>query len=227
MPAHDQIVASALEAVQNADRQAIVSAFVGSLSTRNLPARSAFGSLMVLQKLESHKFHGSEEFDEDDCAYCGLPKKTDYAETKDRIDKYPFQVQHTDIQYSAYDLKIFSKRKVDPPTQESKDCLQKILAAIRALPATAKLTELNNCLAPVIKSNKHERMILLETFGYAGILCPKSKHHYGTKFVTYDEANSDQPKESSKREWEYPVRFWTGNDGLNEKVVKSLFGAFL
>lgn len=227
MPTHEEIVSEAVSAVKDADRAAIIHAFVGSLHSHNLPARSAFGSLMVLQKFKGHPFRESTEFDEGSCAYCGLPEEVDDCETDERIEAYPFQVQHTDIQYATYDLRTFPRRDVDELTQSSVDCLRQILDAIRSLPVSAQLTELNKCIAKAFKSNKHERMILLETFGYAGILCPKSKQHYGTRFVTYDDANSDQPKEFYKREWEYPVRFWTGADSVNETVVKSLFGKIL
>ncbi|MCA9045302.1 MAG: hypothetical protein KDA69_13325 [Planctomycetaceae bacterium] len=179
---------------------------------------------MVLQKFKAHKFRGSKEFDDNQCAYCGLPEATDYCSTDDSVEDYPFQVQHTDVLYAVHDLETFPQREVNPPTPEDEDRLGKLLEAIRKLPATAQLADLNKSISKVIKSNKHERMILLETFGYAGILCSKSKHHYGKKFVTFDAANSDQPKEVFKQEWEYPVRFWTGKDGVNETVVQSLFG---
>jgi hypothetical protein len=45
-----------------------------------------------------------------------------------------------------------------------------------------------------------ERMILLETFGSAGILCPASKQHYGKRFVTWERANSSQTNQFYKRE---------------------------
>ena len=227
MSSHDEIVATAIEAVRRADRAAIASAFVGSLSSRNLPARSAFGSYVVLQKFKAHPYQKSKIFSPENCAVCGLPPKTDFAESEERVANYPFQVQHTDVQYAAFDLDTFAHRNVDEPTQDSIDCLARLLDALRTLPADAQLTQLQKSIGKAIKSNKHERTILLETFGYAGILCPKTKKHYGKQYVTYDEAESDQPKEFSKRDWAYPVRFWTGRDGLNEKLVNSYFGEFL
>jgi hypothetical protein len=227
MSFHDEIIARALEAVRRANRAAIVRAFVGSLSTRNLPARSAFGSYVVLQKVEAHPYRRSKVFSTENCAVCGLPPETDFAESEERVANYPFQVQHTDVQYAAFDLETFARRDVDEPTQESIDCLGRLLDALRALPADAQLTELGKSIGKAIKSNKHERMILLETFGYAGILCPKRKQHYGKRYVSYDKAESDQPKEYYKREWAYPVRFWTGQDGVNEKLVNSYFGESL
>jgi hypothetical protein len=226
MPTHDQVVAQAVEATKKTDRRSVIRAFVGSLSSRNLPARSAFGSLMVLQKFKAHRFTPSVEFDESHCGYCGLEEEME-PETLERIEAYPFQVQHPDVQYAAFDLQTFPKRKTDQPTDDDRERLLQLLTAIRELPAKAQLTELNQSIAKAIKSNKHERMILLETFGYAGILCPATKLSYRSRFVTFDEANSDQPKEFYKREWDYPVRFWTGTHGIDEKVVATLFGDVL
>ncbi len=223
---HDEIVDRAEEAFQNADRAAIVRAFVGSLSTRNLPARSAFGSFVVLQKFKAHPFQGSRVFRSENCAVCGL-QQTNAPQVEERVSKYPFQVQHTDIQYAALDLETFSRRVVDEPTQESIDCLGSLLDALRSLSTDAQLTQLQKSIGKTIKSNKFERMILLETFGYAGILCPESKRNYGIGFVSWDEANSDQPEHFYKREWAYPVRFWAGVDGVNEVLVRSYFGEFL
>ncbi len=227
MPSHDEIVAKALAAVSRANRAEIIRAFVGSLSTRNLPARSAFGSYVVLQKFKAHPYQGSKIFSPGNCAVCGLPLEMDDTESEERVTNYPFQVQHTDVQYAAFDLETFDRRDVDEPTKESLDCLTQLLDALRTLPDDAQLTELGKAIGKSIKSNKHERMILLETFGYAGILCPKTKQHYSKKFVTWEDANSDQPKEYYKREWQYPVRFWTGRDDVNEKLVNSYFGDFL
>lgn len=227
MVAHDEIVAAAVGAMQRADRAAILGAFVGSLSTRNLPARSAFGSYVVLQHFAAHPSRASEEFGKDTCAYCGLPPKSRSAETDDRIRAYPFQVQHTDIRYAAHDLATFANRDVTSPTPGDIGRLRGLLDALRSLPATAQLTELNKGIGKAIRSNKFERMILLETFGHAGILCPPSKDHYGKTFVTYEESNLDTPPEKSKQEWKYPVQFWTGKDGVDEEWVDRLFGAFL
>ncbi len=181
----------------------------------------------MLQRFEAHPFQGSVAFGGEHCAICGLRRRTDAPEIEGRLSKYPSRVQHTDLGYAALDLESFVRRDVDVPTQEGIDCLGRLLDALRALPAEAQLTQLRDSIAKAVKSNKFERMILLETFGYAGIPCPASKQYYGKRFVTWDEANSDQPDHFYKREWAYPVRFWTGRDGVDESLVKSYFGSFL
>jgi hypothetical protein len=141
MPSHNEIIARAVEVVKAATLRAITRAFVGSLSTRNLPARSAFGSYVVLHKLKAHPYRSTEVFSTENCAVCGLPAETDYEETEERVDGYPFQVQHTDVQYAAFDLETFAGRHIDEPTQESVGCLGRLLDALRTLPADAQLTQ--------------------------------------------------------------------------------------
>jgi hypothetical protein len=136
-------------------------------------------------------------------------------------------VQHTNIRYAAFDLATFRRREVDEPAHDAVERLRRLLDALRGLPPDAELTELQKSIGRAFKSNKYERQILLESFGYAGILLPEGKRDYAKGFVTYDEANADQPREFFKRDWAYPVRFWTGRDGVNEARVVSYFGEFL
>lgn len=223
---HDELSQQAARSFGETDLEAVTAAFVASLSRRNLPARSAFGSYIVLQHFVHHDFVESQFFASGKCAYCGLPKQFGQSEMNERVTRYPFQVQHTDIQYAAHDLATFNKRIVDIPTDDDIGLLHEVFNIIYSLPATAQLTELNKSLQSIIKSNKQERMILLETFGYAGILCPESQQNYSNDFVTYDFANRSQPQHSYKREWAYPVRFWTGADGINEDMITYYFSTF-
>lgn len=227
MTTHDEIVAQAVDAIGHVDRAAVVRAFVGSLATRNLPARSAFGSYAVLHSFATHQHQPSAKFRVIDCAVCGLPPKVNSAASDEWVVNYPFQVQHTNIRYAAFDLATFRRREVDEPAHDAVERLRRLLDALRGLPPDAELTELQKSIGRAFKSNKYERQILLESFGYAGILLPEGKRDYAKGFVTYDEANADQPREFFKRDWAYPVRFWTGRDGVNEARVVSYFGEFL
>jgi hypothetical protein len=224
MLTHDEFCRQAIETVKQVDKDAVIAAWLGSLSTRNLPARSSFGSYVVLQHFKLHEFQKSEHFSRR-CAYCGLPSEFDNSGRLERIENYPFQVQHTDLQYVVFDLATFYMRGVDAPTQTDSDLLKTVLKNIRALPVSAQLSELNKSLQGVLKSNKFERMILLETLGYAGILCPSHQKNYTDDFVTYEFANLQQPAQYYKREWSYPVRFWTGLDGVDETMVTHYFGS--
>jgi len=227
MPTHLELVTQAAQAVANIDPDTVTQAFVGSLSTHNLPARSAFGSYVVLQHFVAHEFRGSEKFSQVGCFYCGLSQETKRVETEERVLNYPSQTHHTSIQYSAYDLSSFAHRHVDKPSPKDLQMLRDIFASLKALSPEAQLSDLVKSLQGKLPGNKLERMKLLETFGYAGILCPQDQDHYSEGFVTSDDANSRQPPEFYKREWAYPVRFWTGRDGVNESLVTKYFGKYL
>lgn len=230
MPTHDEICEKAVRASDEASLDAVVAAFVDSLASRNLPARSAFGSYVVLQHFAPHDFIESRHFSAGNCAVCGLPKRCKDSMSDERIARYPFQVRHTDIEYAAHDLATFSKRALDLSvnvTADAVDILRQIFEVMSALPANAQLGDLHKCLQIAIKSNKNERMILLETLGYAGILCPGQQQNYSDVFVTYDNANLRQPANFYKREWSYPVRFWTSADGVNQSKVARYFSRFL
>src|SRR6516225_1105837 len=139
MPSHDKIVATAIDAASRVDRAAIVRAFVGSLPSRNLPARSAFGSYVVLQNFKAHPYQRSRFGGPARCAVCGLPPNADSVESEERAANYPFQVQHTDIRYAVVDLATFPHRNVDEPTQDGIGHLTRLLAALRELPTNAQL----------------------------------------------------------------------------------------
>lgn len=224
---HDEIVNAGIEIVSWIKLEDVVSAFIGSLSTKNLPARSAFGSYVVLSNLENHGYVASERFSGGDCRYCGLRETSKAPISEDAILKYPFQVQHTNLRYSVFDLMTFSSREVDEPTKTDNQILSSIIDSIRSLPESAQLTELNKSIQGKFKSNKHQRTIMLETFGYAGILDSKGQKNFKETFLSYDFVNWEQPSEFHKREWAYPVRFWTGHDGINEENLDYYFGKYL
>ena len=225
--AHDDIIERAVAARQSANEEQITAAFVGSLTRKGLPARSAFGSLAVVCRLAAHDFTPSRCFHPTRCEICGLTADAEAENRPERVANYPFQVQHTDLVYACFDLETFAHRSVQAPNGDDVGALRDLLDNLRALPPEAELSELLKSMPKAIKSNKHQRMILLETLGYAGVLQPSSKPGYARQFVTYDHANSDQPAQYNKREWAYPIRFWTGRDGVDEDRVQQLFGRWL
>ena len=214
---HDEAVHAAVAVAARSDVTAVAAAWVSSLTTRDLAARSAFGSHVVLQHLPEHGFTPSAEFHPSSCGVCGL------RETVTPPTALTYHIRHTTITDAAADLATFATREAPRPTGEDVDRLHDVLDGIRALPPTAQLGDLHRALQSRLRSNKIERMFLLETLGFAGILCPADQRHYSNGFVTYDHANSTQPAQHNKREWAYPVRWWTGADGVDDELVKRYF----
>jgi hypothetical protein len=75
---------------------------------------------------------------------------------------------------------------------------------------------------PGFDSTPESRKALLETLGFCGIL--ETQEHGGLidKFVRLAVA----PKKRHSSDWEYPVDFWTGRDGINKAAVAYWFQCY-
>jgi hypothetical protein len=209
---HDDVVRRAIEVVEGTDERAVVSAWLGSLTNRDLVARAAFGCYVVLRHLSEHE-HTPSIFAGRQCGVCGLPDR-DIALADPAVPGYP-----TGIDYA---LPVLVAHRAGPPvTEDDHDRLRRLMDGVRALPPTAGLADLSRVAQGIVASNKPERAYLLETLGYAGILCPTGQRHYSTQFVARDFASSQYP--ARKSDWQYPVRFWTGADGVKEDMVARYF----
>jgi hypothetical protein len=216
---HDEAVRAAVAVAARTDVTAAAAAWVSALTTRDLSARSAFGSQVVLQHLPEHEYTPSTRFGSSSCGVCGMGRTVTPPTT------LRYHIRATNVADATADLTAFAAREVPRPSDEDVARLHAMLDAIRALPPTAQLGELHRALRDTLRSNKIERMFLLETLGFAGILCPADQQHYSDGFVTYDHANSTQPRQHSKREWSYPVSWWTGADGVDDDLVKRYFSS--
>jgi hypothetical protein len=96
-----------------------------------------------------------------------------------------------------------------------------VLEAIRHLPKSAQLSELNKALVGRFNSNKQERQVVLEILGYAGILKPKGWPSLFDRWVR--PAEREEPGHFFKKEWQFPASGWTGKDGINEEAVRFWF----
>lgn len=210
---HDEVVRRAIEVVGDTDESAVTSAWLGSLTSRDLVARAAFGCYVVLRHLSEHE-HTPSTFAGRQCGVCGLPDRDVALVAEPALPRYP-----TGIDYALPVLA--AHRAGPPPTEDDRDRLRRFLDGVRALPPKAGLAELSRVGPGIIASNKPERYYLLETLGYAGILCPADQRHYSAEFVPRDFASSQYP--ARKSDWQYPLRFWTGADGVNDDLVARYF----
>jgi hypothetical protein len=228
--AHDAVCQAAVDAYRLVSKGAVTAAFIASLGSRDLVGRSALGSYAVTRHLSPHPFCASLEFPHH-CRVCGGEAETWSDDTPDKLAmwrrNYPFQVRHTNLIYASYDLSAFAREPSRSPADTEVALFQDIVAAIRSLPETAGLTELSQCLIGKLKSNRGERQILLEQLGYCGILCPKEQESYNDHYVSFDTREGRQPSHHARREWEYPVRFWAGTDGIEQKALEDWFSPWL
>lgn len=179
---------------------------------------------MLLRHFPEHSFEPSTLFHPSGCAVCGLGVEVT-AVSEERLADAGFRYLIATVDWAAADL-AGARARVDAklPADVGRATLDAVLDAIAALPAEAQLTQLNAALVGKLKSDKYERMRLLEQLGCAGILPAAGHPNYATEWVRWEDAQSRQPRERNKREWAYPVRFWTGTDGVDRQAVSRALG---
>lgn len=200
--------------VAAADRRAIERAWLASLVSRNQSRRSVWPRLTFLRHLPPHGFAPSQHFHPTYCGVCGMRESED-AVTSEDLAGDAFWFRGVNVPWASAAVEQFDGADDDHDVHRGRAVLDDIVDAIRSLPESAQLTELNAALVGTLTSNKLERTVLLEALGYAGALPVNGHPCYATEFVTYDDANSRMPSQFYKKEWAYPVRFWTGADGVD------------
>ncbi|AEI63173.1 hypothetical protein [Corallococcus macrosporus] len=212
---HDEFVRHAVRIAESADRRAIELAWLESLVTRDLLRRSVWPRFLFLQHLPEHDFDPSREFQPVYCRICGM------RETGIERDEAEYRADSPWVRPVSAESAVVAVECVREVAQfdpemvvAGREVLGRMLDAIRALPAEAQLTDLVRSVSGVVKGNKRERIALLETLGFAELLPVAGHRGYAEAFVPWDHANSRMPSEVFKREWAYPVRFWTGADGV-------------
>jgi hypothetical protein len=219
---HDELIAWVLEARAKVKPLAVSNAFVASLGSRRQDTRSALGSYAHVLHLGPHRYEADE--DSEGCAHCGVGRAgntVDLSARNFRRLKWAGNVEQGDLEYVGCDLHRFAELKPVSPSEDEIDILRRVLRAIRKLPKSAQLSDLNQALVGLFKSTKHERQVVLEILGYAGILKPKGWPSFFDAWVRPSER--EQPGHFYKKEWQFPSSGWTGRDGINEKAVAYWF----
>lgn len=220
---HDELCQAVIDSVKQADEQKIIAGFLASFSSRNLAWRSAFGSYVILKHFKPHEYRLSERY-RHRCYYCGFDKNFHDVDYSDVLGKY---YHHYEIEFALCEVANINQANVTNPTNDDIKIFKSIINAIDNLDKTAQLSELQKSLIGVFKSNKLERKSLLEILGYAGILLPRNQQCYKDDYLPYEFINSTQPSQHYKKEWQYPVRFWTGQDGVNQENLAYYFGKYI
>lgn len=216
---HDDIIQRVNKIVHFLTLKDVADQFIASLSTRRLDLRSALGSYIVGKHLNNHVFTGDEKY----CVYCGSYNKKREIEDLNvlNFERYKWGgVRHLDPLYIAFDLEQYSKTDKLVPTSKDYEILNHIFMIITEFPAEGKIRDLEKALSKVIKSNKEEREVLLQILGFCSILSTNEHSGFINNFIPFIER--DVP-DHYKNDWEYPVCWWNGSNGLNEHAVRVIF----
>lgn len=219
---HDEATRGAAEAVSATNQNAVVQAFVASLSSRRLDLRSAFGSYAVGRHMHEHKISPSGPGQS--CSYCGGYEVANADPNILNFERIKWGgVRHYQPQYIALDLGIFGSTTALVPSNDDLKILRSIFEIAKSMPPKSRLGDLDKALAKAFPSNSAERRTLISIFGYAGILVDPSRPDFRLSFVPCVEREQTP---WHKDDWPYPVQWWNGSFGVNQAAAADWFSEF-
>lgn len=219
---HRSIVARVIAARNGIERAAVATAFANSLSTRCLHARSTLGSFAHALHLTQHTF--AKRSDSLYCGQCGSMKNNsiDYNQNLFRKIMFSGNVLQGDLSYMLTDLESFRTDALQL-NGDGIAKLRELLDALRALPESATLGDLQGSIVGIFPSSKAERQVVLEILGYCGILRPRSFPSMHKQWLSHDQMPT--PAHFYSKEWMSPISCWQGADGVDEEAVSFWFGS--
>lgn len=215
-----ELMAWLSEEVGRSDRAAISRAFIIGVATGRYDYTSALGSFASFESLLQH-----DACPED---VAGLPEEGEAKEH--HFLYYAFRrlwkpyVFHDTAPYAAFDLSRFNAHEPREPAEAERDSFRQLLNAIRSLPESARLTELQKSGSKLIKGNKYDRQHALEVLGYCGVLPSLEHEPLETRYLC--QLHRPMPKHFYAREWRFPACLWSGSVGVDEEAIEKWFPGF-
>ena len=220
---HQQTIEWLLSAFAANSKEFVVKCFVSSLSTRRLELRSGLSSYAFARNFPRHDFLYLENF----CKICGSYNP---GEERQDLNVLNFErikwggVRLDDPVYAAFNLQVLAREPVPEPSPADVTILKNIVSTIKSCDASDRPAQLDKKLSSVLKSSSAERRVIIGILGVCGIL--ETNDHKGF-FDAYIPFNNRVKRPVNKTDWDYPVDWWTGNDGINEKALNFYFGTYL
>nr|WP_319573436.1 hypothetical protein [uncultured Draconibacterium sp.] len=202
------------------DKKEIVKMFIASLASRRLEYRSFLSSFAVARVFEKHKFKSNENRF---CNICGVfhKEKTEYDLNVMNFEKIKWGgVRLSHLEYVAFDLEQALSMEKIIPTDEDYKILDEIKKTILTSSFDDRPRQLEKRLAKIFKSNANEREVILNIFGICGILESDKQKGFFEYFIP---AIDREIRPINKTDWSYPVDWWQGKFGINEKAWNYYF----
>lgn len=217
---HDEIVIRLDELHQTITRERVAAAFLHSLSTKKVHLRSILSSWALTSRLPLHTYEQRSVVRPNysscgDCNYHGLMSDRDYNNRDLNVLNFE-RVKWGGIRlnwllYCWLDLELFSKEAPLETTAEDVAILTGMLEAVQNCADHDSARMLEKRWKGVVPSSKNERDVLMEIWGYAGILVP-----------------GDTPRKRGGGSSDYnSMAVWQGEDGYSQEAVEFYFGAFM
>jgi hypothetical protein len=224
---HEEVVTRLLEESRSIDPRDVARAFLSSLATRRLGRRSALGAYAVFRKFEYHPVQLLSGYYAQTCAVCRWSLMPDEDQDLNILNFERLKwggVRHCNPIYALLDLRQFGKDKDYDHEAEGREILKVILDRAQSMPGTSKPRDLERALQTILKSNKAEREMLLTILSYCGLLQPRRRPAFWKEYVSPSK-HTIPPVH--KIDWNDPIAWWRGEDGVNDEACRFWFPELL
>lgn len=226
---HDEIIEWIFKEKEKCQKIHYTNLFIASLSTNRMDLRSGLSVYAIVQTFPKHTFvlrENQQLSNVSPCKICSYYPKAINVDLSNsnlyrfliggllthQIYDYAFYLeQHnilSDIEPSDEDFRIFSdilEVIIDSDEKETPITLQKKIQKIK-----------------IFKSNADQRKGLLETLGYCSILETDKYKGLLKQYINLAVA----PRKTHGSDWNYPMDWWNGKDGINKEALKFWFGNY-
>lgn len=229
---HDEGIAWLLETRQQLAKQKVTDLFIASLSSRRLDWRSGLSAFAIARLFPDHNVDNKDDWG-NYCRICGDHSYELHQERELNLYNYKrfssggYESMHTSPDALAFYLDQISRLEHIKP---SKADIQIWATITKMLASTGKLKSANDLEKELVKikafkSNKVERRSFLETLSLCGIIETSEHKGYFEAFVPQIKRER-RPSGASPNDWCYPILWWKGSDGINEKALQFWFSDY-
>ncbi|MEK5034573.1 hypothetical protein MKY96_24200 [Paenibacillus sp. FSL R7-0302] len=198
-------------------RDKVAAAFLHSLSTRKVHLRSALSSWALTSELAAHTYAQppAEQPRYSSCAACDTRHlMSDQQYNAVDLNVLNFErvkwggIRLNKLLYCWLDLELFSREEEVEAAPQDLRILQDMAEAVKLCGSKNGARKLEKHWKDIFPSNQHERDVVMEIWGYAGILVPQ-----------------EEPRQGRGGDNDFnAVANWRGEDGYSEERLNLLFG---
>lgn len=224
---HEQAIHWLLNEVSKIEKEKVTDLFLASLSTKNLAWRSGLGSYALAYRMPLHDFERAKRYSSGICKICGYHELLDIHELSLMNFTRLIDSCHIISEYIVmicFYLQQFNKLEYIKPKILDFEIFNMILEKIQNFEKEGTIGKLEKEISKikVFKSNKYQRVSLLEALGFCSILETEKYKGFYPNFIPWNKRNEGH----IRNDWQYPVQFWKGKDGINKKALDFWFGNY-
>lgn len=231
MLSHNQSVDWLIEARKKVKKTHVTSCFISSLLSNRLDWRCGLSAYVLSMHYPHHSYTYEPSNELSTCSVCGEYVLNDFEEidlsfyNSSRF-RNGIAICGDEVKASllAFCLEQHSQIPEFMPSQADIKVFKGIIEVISQAKFTDTPNDLEKSLAAkkLFKSNHWQRRHFLETLGFCNILEHPKARGYTANFVPPNK----RYKNDHLSEWDYPIRLWRGQYGINQKAIDYWFGEF-